>query len=77
MKNCATIRAPHKLNISLVAGMGEVYLFSFLAKTYVPSSCASPYFVQDSDSICVVAMELRVFQCAALSAHFLFKGEEV
>lgn len=60
------------MNKSLVTGMGEVYLFSFMAKMCAPSSCASPYFVQDSDSICVVAMESRIFRCATSVAHFLF-----
>lgn len=75
VKNCDTIKLPHKLNKSLVTGMGEVYLFSFMAKMCAPSSCASPYFVQDSDSICVVAMESRIFRARLRSRTFIFEGE--
>ena len=40
--------------------MGEVYLFSFLVKMYAPLRMLC-LFVQDCDSICVVAMGATFF----------------
>jgi len=49
-----------------------VYLFSFLAKMYAPLRMLC-LFVQDCDSICVVAKELRFsvrgFGCALFSFY--------
>ena len=51
--------------------MGEVYLFSFLAKTYAPLRMLC-LFVQDCDSICVVAMGATFFGAWLRLRTFLY-----
>ncbi len=65
--------APHKLNMSCIM-VGEVYLFSFLAKMYAPFRVLCLFIVQDCDSICVVAIGSYVFRCVALLRTFYLKG---